>query len=192
MEHQWICQWGLFPDHPQGQSLATGDVRMQSHLQLQNSILQQHHLQHSRYVFVQWLNTHLSLNVKGAFSIFSLSFFPFLAPPTLSVPQQWVVLETESHLKCHADHFYPPPVAFSWTRAGKVIKSFNQTEGEWTSDGYYTAVGNLTLFPSREDQNVTFGCKVSHNGTYQELNFQLNVTCEWTQRHITLKEVNGQ
>lgn len=105
----------------------------------------------------------------------------------LSVPQQWVVLETESHLKCHADRFYPPPVSFSWTRAGKVINSTNQTEGELTSDGYYTAVGSLTIYPSHEDQNVTFGCKVSHKGTYQKLDFQLNVTCEWTQRHITLK-----
>nr|CBN81371.1 MAM domain-containing glycosylphosphatidylinositol anchor protein 1 [Dicentrarchus labrax] len=99
-----------------------------------------------------------------------------LASPTLSIPQLWVVLETESHLKCHADGFYPPPVYFSWTRDGQVIQPPYDVEGEQSPDGYYMAVGNLTFYPSREDQNVTFGCKVSHNGSYQELDFQLNVT----------------
>ncbi|XP_047183562.1 uncharacterized protein si:ch211-180a12.2 isoform X2 [Scophthalmus maximus] len=102
--------------------------------------------------------------------------FGVLAPPTLSIPQQWVVLETESQLKCHADGFYPPPVSFSWTRDGRVIQPPYQVEGEHTSDGYFMAVGNLTFYPSREDQNVTFGCKVSHRGSYQELDFQLNIT----------------
>lgn len=104
---------------------------------------------------------------------------PFLAAPTLSVPQQWVVLETESQLKCHAEGFYPPPVSFSWTRDGQVIRPPDLVEAEQTPNGYYMAVGNLTFYPSREDQNVTFGCKVTHNGSYQELDFQLNVTCEW-------------
>ncbi|XP_018533870.1 uncharacterized protein si:ch211-180a12.2 isoform X2 [Lates calcarifer] len=102
--------------------------------------------------------------------------FGVLAPPTLSIPQQWVVLETESQLECHADGFYPPPVFFSWTRDGQVIQPPYQVEGEQTPDGYYTAAGNLTFYPSREDQNVTFGCKVSHNGSYQELDFLLNIT----------------
>ncbi|TMS21972.1 hypothetical protein E3U43_012237 [Larimichthys crocea] len=98
------------------------------------------------------------------------------ASPTLSVSQQWVVLETESQLKCRADRFYPPPVFFSWTRDGKVIQSPYQVEGEQSTDGYYMAEGNLTIYPSREDQNVTFGCKVSHNGSSQEQDFQLNIT----------------
>uniref|UniRef100_UPI0037E9C2C1 uncharacterized protein n=1 Tax=Semicossyphus pulcher TaxID=241346 RepID=UPI0037E9C2C1 len=102
--------------------------------------------------------------------------FSILASPSLSVPQQWVVLETESQLKCSADGFYPPPVSFSWTRDGQVIQPPYNVEGELTPDGYYMAVGNLTFFPSREDQNVTFGCKVSHGGSYQELDFQLNIT----------------
>lgn len=102
--------------------------------------------------------------------------FSILASPALSVPQQWVVLETNTQLKCHADGFYPPPVSFSWTRAGHVVQPPYQVEGELTPDGYYRAVGNLTFYPSREDQNVTFGCKVLHNGNYQEKDFQLNVT----------------
>ncbi|XP_035001791.2 LOW QUALITY PROTEIN: uncharacterized protein si:ch211-180a12.2 [Hippoglossus stenolepis] len=102
--------------------------------------------------------------------------FSIIASPTLSIPQQWVVLETESQFKCNADGFYPPPVSFSWTRDGQVIHSPHQVEGEQAPDGFYTAVGNLTFFPSREDQNVTFGCKVSHNGNNQELDFQLNIT----------------
>ncbi|XP_044035804.1 uncharacterized protein si:ch211-180a12.2 isoform X2 [Siniperca chuatsi] len=102
--------------------------------------------------------------------------FSILASPTLSIPQQWVVLETESQLKCHADGFYPPPVSFSWTRDGQVIQPPYHVEGEQTPDGSYMAVGNLTFYASREDKNVTFGCKVSHNGNYQELDFQLNIT----------------
>ncbi|XP_061823748.1 uncharacterized protein [Nerophis lumbriciformis] len=99
-----------------------------------------------------------------------------IAPPSLSVPQQWVVLETESKLECHADAFYPPPVSFSWTRDGQLIQSSYLLEGEKSPDGYYTAAGNLTFYPSRGDQNATFGCKVTHNGTTQELYFQLNIT----------------
>ncbi|KAM7381656.1 hypothetical protein PAMA_012481 [Pampus argenteus] len=102
--------------------------------------------------------------------------FSILASPTLSVPQQWVVLETESQLDCHADSFYPSLVYFSWTRDGQVIHPAYQVDSEQRADGYYRAVGNLTFYPSREDQNVTFGCKVSHSGSYQELNFQVNIT----------------
>lgn len=69
-------------------------------------------------------------------------------------------------------------MSFSWTRAGHEIQPPYQVEGELTPDGYYSAVGNLTFYPSREDQNVTFGCKVLHNGSNQELDFQLNVTRE--------------
>uniref|UniRef100_A0AAX7U442 Ig-like domain-containing protein n=1 Tax=Astatotilapia calliptera TaxID=8154 RepID=A0AAX7U442_ASTCA len=92
--------------------------------------------------------------------------------PTLSVPHQWVVLDTKTQLKCHADGFYPPPVSFSWTRAGEVIQPPYQVEVELTPDGYYRAVGNLTFYPSHEDQNVTFGCKVSHTETRWELQNQ--------------------
>ncbi|XP_074519410.1 uncharacterized protein LOC141785154 isoform X2 [Halichoeres trimaculatus] len=106
----------------------------------------------------------------------SYTTFSILASPTLSVPQQWVVLETESQLQCHAEGFYPPPVSFSWTRDGQVIQPPFSVDGEETPDGYYTAVGNMTFFPSHEDQNVTFGCRVSHDGTDQELSFQLNIT----------------
>lgn len=107
-----------------------------------------------------------------------LNDFSLSAPPALSVPQQWVVLEKENQLKCHADGFYPPSVSFSWTRDGKVIQPPYTTKGHLTPDGYYAAAGNLTLYPSREDENVTFGCNVWHNGSDQELNFKLNITCQ--------------
>lgn len=104
---------------------------------------------------------------------------PFIASPTLSVPQQWVVLETESNLTCHASGYHPPPVSFSWTRDGQEVIPFYQVEGEQTpGSGFYQAVGNLTIFPSRDDQNVTFGCVVLHNGSQYELDFQLNITCK--------------
>lgn len=100
------------------------------------------------------------------------------AAPTVSVPHQWVVLEKESQLKCHADGFYPPPVSFSWTRDGQVIHTSDRVEGEQTLDGFYSAVDNITIWPSRENQNLTFGCRVSHSGSDQELDFKLNITCE--------------
>lgn len=101
-----------------------------------------------------------------------------LAPPSLFVPQQWVALEREAQIECRASDFYPPGISFLWTRNGQEIQPPYQVEGEPTLDGYYTAVSNLTFYPSREDQNATFGCKVAHNGSYQELNFHLNITCE--------------
>ncbi|XP_075890468.1 uncharacterized protein LOC142893601 isoform X2 [Nelusetta ayraudi] len=103
--------------------------------------------------------------------------FSILVPPTLDVPRLWLMLETESHLTCRADGFYPPPIAFSWTRAGIEIQTpTDQVQGEPTPNGLYTATGNLTIYPSREDQNVTFGCRVLHSGRYQELEFNINVT----------------
>ncbi|XP_062416163.1 uncharacterized protein si:ch211-180a12.2 isoform X1 [Pungitius pungitius] len=99
-----------------------------------------------------------------------------LASPALSVPQRWVVLETESRLECRAGGFYPPPVSFSWTRDGRVIQPASSVEGLQTPDGYYAAVANLTFYPSRGDQNSTFGCRVSHRGADRDLEFRLNVT----------------
>ncbi|XP_054914048.1 uncharacterized protein si:ch211-180a12.2 isoform X2 [Poeciliopsis prolifica] len=102
--------------------------------------------------------------------------FSILAPPSVSVPQKWVVLEKESQLECHATGFYPPPVFFSWTREEEVIQPALRLEGEPSPDGFYTAVNNLTFYPSKEDQNVTFSCQVSHRGSAKELDFRLSVT----------------
>ncbi|XP_029954741.1 uncharacterized protein LOC115393775 [Salarias fasciatus] len=102
--------------------------------------------------------------------------FGIIAAPTLSFDQQWAVLESETHLKCRADGFYPPPVSFSWAKDGQVIQGHDQVQTEARPDGFYTAVSNLTIYPSREDQNVTFTCKVSHSGGVQELDLQLNIT----------------
>ncbi|KAM4715233.1 natural cytotoxicity triggering receptor 3 ligand 1 [Anableps anableps] len=108
--------------------------------------------------------------------------FSILAPPSVSVPQKWVLLEKESQLECHARGFYPPPVFFLWTRDEEVIQPPLEVEGEQSPDGYYTAVNNLTFYPSKEDQNVTFSCKVSHRGSFQELDFQLSVTREFVSK----------
>uniref|UniRef100_A0A3B3Y3L4 Ig-like domain-containing protein n=1 Tax=Poecilia mexicana TaxID=48701 RepID=A0A3B3Y3L4_9TELE len=105
-----------------------------------------------------------------------------LAPPSVSVPQKWVLLEKESQLECHARGFYPPPVFFSWTREEEVIQPALQVEGEPSPDGFYTAVNNLTFYPSKEDQNVTFSCQVSHRGSTKELDFRLiigEIICWW-------------
>uniref|UniRef100_A0A3Q2QNL8 Ig-like domain-containing protein n=1 Tax=Fundulus heteroclitus TaxID=8078 RepID=A0A3Q2QNL8_FUNHE len=105
-----------------------------------------------------------------------------LAPPSVSVPQKWALLEKETTFECRASGFYPPPVSFSWAREEQVIQPPFQVEGELSPDGYYTAVNNLTIYPSREDQNVTFSCRVSHRGSNQELDFQLNVTREFVSK----------
>ncbi|XP_027901455.1 uncharacterized protein LOC114161953 isoform X1 [Xiphophorus couchianus] len=102
--------------------------------------------------------------------------FSILAPPSVSVPQKWGVLEKESQLECHARGFYPPPVFFSWTREEEVIQPALQVEGEPSPDGFYTAVNNLTFYPSKDDQNVTFSCQVSHRGSTNGLDFRLSVT----------------
>ncbi|KAF7659510.1 hypothetical protein LDENG_00295880 [Lucifuga dentata] len=127
-----------------------------------------------------------SLNLQGIYNCTvsynstqlhsSTVIFTILASPTLSVPHRWVVLETQNRLDCHADGFYPPPISFSWTRDGQVIQLPHQVESELTTDGYYRAVGNLTFYPSTDDQNVTFGCRVTHAGSYQMLEFHLNIT----------------
>ncbi|KAG7247500.1 hypothetical protein CRUP_034565, partial [Coryphaenoides rupestris] len=83
-----------------------------------------------------------------------------LAPPTLQVVSQWVVLERESRLECLAEGFFPPPVVFSWTREGVEIQAPHSVDGELAGpDGFYRALGNLTFYPSREDQNASFGCE---------------------------------
>uniref|UniRef100_A0A3B3ZP44 Ig-like domain-containing protein n=1 Tax=Periophthalmus magnuspinnatus TaxID=409849 RepID=A0A3B3ZP44_9GOBI len=110
----------------------------------------------------------------------------FLASPTLDIPQQWVVLERENHLKCSVSGYYPPPIYLSWTKNGQDIQPPHQIEGEQTADGYYRANGNLTIWPSSDDKNDTFGCKVLHSGVEQQLEFQLNVTCKF-QEYMTFE-----
>ncbi|XP_015249771.1 PREDICTED: uncharacterized protein LOC107097220 [Cyprinodon variegatus] len=103
--------------------------------------------------------------------------FSIVAPPTVSVPQKWVLLEKETEFECYASGFYPPPVFFSWSIEEQVIKPPIQVDGEPGPDGFYTAVDKLTNFyPSKENQNATFSCKVSHSGSDHELDFHLNVT----------------
>ncbi|XP_056152658.1 uncharacterized protein si:ch211-180a12.2 [Lampris incognitus] len=99
-----------------------------------------------------------------------------LASPTLLVPPHWVVLGKESRLECQADGFYPPPVSFSWTRAGSVIQAPLSDDGEQSPDGLFRAVSNLTFHPSQDDQNMTYGCEVTHDGINQVVDFQLNIT----------------
>lgn len=89
-----------------------------------------------------------------------------------------MMLGEASQLECRADGFYPPPVTLAWTRDGQVIQPAARLDGERTADGFYRAAANLTYYPSRWDQNATFGCQVSHSGVDQELKFQLNITCE--------------
>ncbi|CAN9509072.1 unnamed protein product [Ophioblennius macclurei] len=102
--------------------------------------------------------------------------FGILAAPNISLNQQWAVLETDTDLICRADGFYPPPVSFSWAKGGQVIPGHDRVEIEANADGYYSAVSNLTIYPSREDQNVTFSCRVSHSGRVLEQDLQLNIT----------------
>uniref|UniRef100_A0A1A7X5G0 Natural killer cell cytotoxicity receptor 3 ligand 1 n=1 Tax=Iconisemion striatum TaxID=60296 RepID=A0A1A7X5G0_9TELE len=117
-----------------------------------------------------------SVSINATTLLSSNVTFTVIAAPSLSVPQRWVVFERESQLECYASSFHPPPVFFTWTRDGQVIQPPKQVEGEPTLDGSYTAVSNLTVWASRDDQNLTYGCRVSHEGIDQELDFQLNIT----------------
>ena len=101
------------------------------------------------------------------------------APPTVQVVSQWVVLERESRLECLAEGFFPPPVLFSWTREGGEIKAPHPVEGAPAGpEGLYRALGNLTFYPSRDDQNATFGCEVTHGRVHINQTFQLNFSGE--------------
>ncbi|RVE59578.1 hypothetical protein OJAV_G00189750 [Oryzias javanicus] len=102
--------------------------------------------------------------------------FSIVAPPSLSVPQKWVVLGKGAQFECRASGYYPPPISFSWTRNGEEIKPLYPVEGKEIPGGYYDAVGKLTHTPSQDDRNATFACKVLHSGSYQEQDFQLNIT----------------
>ncbi|CAL8382808.1 unnamed protein product [Gadus morhua 'NCC'] len=100
-----------------------------------------------------------------------------LAPPTIQVVSQWVVLERESQLECLAEGFFPPPVLFSWTREGEEIKAPQPVDGAPAGPvGLHRAIGNMTFYPSRDDQNATFGCEVTHGSVHRSLTFQLNFT----------------
>ncbi|XP_077358061.1 uncharacterized protein LOC144004608 isoform X2 [Festucalex cinctus] len=128
----------------------------------------------------------VSLSLQGAYEctvryesgmlLSSTVTLSVIAPPSVSVPPQWLLLGAEGQLECRADGFYPPPVAFTWTRDGQVIQSSNPQDGEKAPDGFYGAAANLTYYPTRWDHNTTFGCKVNHNGTNHEISFRLNIT----------------
>uniref|UniRef100_A0A3P8WRH9 Ig-like domain-containing protein n=1 Tax=Cynoglossus semilaevis TaxID=244447 RepID=A0A3P8WRH9_CYNSE len=84
---------------------------------------------------------------------------PFIASPTLSVPQQWVVLETESNLTCHASGYHPPPVSFSWTRDGQETPVSEQNP-----DGTYSTRHYLTMTPEQRSLGGMVECAVSQPG----------------------------
>ncbi|KAJ3607464.1 hypothetical protein NHX12_024515 [Muraenolepis orangiensis] len=100
-----------------------------------------------------------------------------LAPPTLQLVSQWVVLDRKSRLECLAGGFFPPPVFFSWTRDGEEIQSPQPVDGELTGpDGLYRAAGNLSFYPTKESENATFGCKVTHKEVNTTLTFKLYIS----------------
>ncbi|KAL0984515.1 hypothetical protein UPYG_G00142470 [Umbra pygmaea] len=98
-------------------------------------------------------------------------------PPTLSIPSTAVGLDAESELWCTAEGFSPPLIHFSWTRAGEVIQlpqailSVNRTPEET-----YWAVNRIKFIPSLDDQNVTYGCVVTHETLDEPLSFEFKLS----------------
>lgn len=144
--------------------------------------------------------SNVTFGIVGMYFLFSyfllknrsdvtFGYFLSSAPPSLSVPQRWVVLGKEAQFECHARGYYPPPISFSWSRNGEEIKPLYPVEGKEIPGGYYDAVGKLTYTPSQDDRNATFACKVLHSGSYQEQDFQLNITCEWITNSKTASKI---
>ncbi|XP_041740643.2 uncharacterized protein si:ch211-180a12.2 isoform X2 [Coregonus clupeaformis] len=98
-------------------------------------------------------------------------------PPTLSIPSTVVVLDVESELQCIAEGFSPPLIYFSWTRAGEVVQLEQAvTAVDRTPEGTYWAVNILKFIPLVDDQNVIYGCVVTHAALDKllSLEFQLS------------------
>uniref|UniRef100_A0AAZ3RKI5 Ig-like domain-containing protein n=1 Tax=Oncorhynchus tshawytscha TaxID=74940 RepID=A0AAZ3RKI5_ONCTS len=98
-------------------------------------------------------------------------------PPTLSIPSTMVVLDVKSELQCIAEGFSPPLVYFSWTRAGEVVQLEQAvTAVDHTPEGTYWAVNVLKFIPLVDDQNVIYGCVVTHAALDKllSLEFQLS------------------
>ncbi|XP_064864126.1 uncharacterized protein si:ch211-180a12.2 isoform X2 [Oncorhynchus nerka] len=98
-------------------------------------------------------------------------------PPTLSIPSTMVVLDVKSELHCIAEGFSPPLIYFSWTRAGEVVQLEQAvTAVDRTPEGTYWAVNILKFIPLVDDQNVIYGCVVTHAALDKllSLEFQLS------------------
>ncbi|XP_062330178.1 uncharacterized protein si:ch211-180a12.2 [Osmerus eperlanus] len=97
-------------------------------------------------------------------------------PPSLSVVSRVVVLDVEGELTCLAEGFNPPLINFTWSREGEVVGGGLVVAAERGPGGLYRATGGLTVFPSLDDQNVTFACQVTHVALEQPLSvaFQLS------------------
>lgn len=105
----------------------------------------------------------------------------FLVPPTLSIPTTMVVLDVKSELHCIAEGFSPPLIYFSWTRAGEVVQLEQAvTAVDRTPEGTYWAVNILKFIPLVDDQNVIYGCVVTHAALDKllSLEFQLSFVCK--------------
>ena len=113
----------------------------------------------------------------------SLSLYASLpppVPPSLSVVSRVVVLDVEGELTCLAEGFNPPLINFTWSREGEVVGGGLVVAADRGPGGLYRATGELTVFPSLDDQNVTFACQVTHVALDQPLSvaFQLSFVCE--------------
>ncbi|XP_064820782.1 uncharacterized protein si:ch211-180a12.2 isoform X1 [Oncorhynchus masou masou] len=98
-------------------------------------------------------------------------------PPTLSIPSTMVLLDVKSELHCIAEGFSPPLIYFSWTRAGEVVQLEQAvTAVDRTPEGTYWAVNILKFIPLVDDQNVIYGCVVTHAALDKllSLEFQLS------------------
>ncbi|XP_019902525.2 uncharacterized protein si:ch211-180a12.2 isoform X2 [Esox lucius] len=98
-------------------------------------------------------------------------------PPTLSIPSRMVVLNTESELMCNAEGFSPPLIHFSWTRAGESVRlSQAVTAVNRTPQGTYRADNRVKFVPLLADQNVTYGCVVTHAALNEPLSLEFKLS----------------
>uniref|UniRef100_A0AAY5K401 Ig-like domain-containing protein n=1 Tax=Esox lucius TaxID=8010 RepID=A0AAY5K401_ESOLU len=88
-----------------------------------------------------------------------------------------VVLNTESELMCNAEGFSPPLIHFSWTRAGESVRlSQAVTAVNRTPQGTYRADNRVKFVPLLADQNVTYGCVVTHAALNEPLSLEFKLS----------------
>ncbi|KAG7282767.1 hypothetical protein CRUP_029975 [Coryphaenoides rupestris] len=121
-----------------------------------------------------------------------------LAPPTLQVVSQWVVLERESRLECLAEGFFPPPVVFSWTREGVEIQAPHSVDGELAAltlacdlDGFYPEDLSVSWVQNGTTLPETPVSELNPDGTFRTTRY-FTLTSEQRQQSGHVQCVVGQ
>ncbi|XP_073492240.1 uncharacterized protein [Aquarana catesbeiana] len=91
------------------------------------------------------------------------------AKPLLSIHSTNVQRNTKNTLTCKATGFFPPDILITWYRNGEVLRNHFMGKPQLYEDGMYRVDSNMTITPTKDDQNQTFSCKVQHDSLQEPL-----------------------